>query len=712
MANRKAKIKQNTKAKSSGRKSLSSAPKRARGRQVTEVDTPSTSARSEKIRETLEERKIANQRAKLDSQKQLENTQKLDKVKATEKEVKSSKSSSEVVQTQIEVQSREIELVQNNISDVDSKAIAQVTENRDQDLPKLTGILNTNTKILDVLTRMYQSNHDDQDTSINLPVPSDNQDTSNPTTSPQNEDDDKDKDKDKDKDENKGGLLKSLLAGSFMGFLAKKIFGRILKFSPTRALLKTVKYLSKMVTKGAVSTLKYLGKVGLRSLKSMFSFIKTLMPHAKTILKTLSSLTSKGAKVAKAAVTATSKMASGLVKKSGEKIAAKIASTVALKTAARGAAMAIPIAGWVVTAGLTAMDASNGWQKAGESLGIDEDEVTTQNKAASALSSVLTLGIGSDSLTKNINNFIGGERSTIIKRYENMNVITKNTVFNSDVDFTKFKALSEEQMSEVIAIDDFSGDDTKMMVSILKDKIKNRKLKEQNENKLMRDNAIKFFDENPDKLNDVKDTFSKVSIKANNYFKTFAKDAIKYKSGTPLPSSDNSEKEVQYVLDKDGKRITIQEAFNLHNENNETNVDNTMGVDNTIKKYESLEQMNNDVKPSKPDNYTPIKEYESLEQMNQEFIEQSKKANNPEYDGNTSKTDKQPNEQVEAVPNKNKKVDVINTISNEYVQTEIGKTNLIANQIQSLSVSNVNQATSNNDVSGTDRVLNLFSDIV
>jgi len=131
------------------------------------------------------------------------------------------------------------------------------------------------------------------------------------------------------------------------------------------------------------------------------------------------------------------------------------------KGALRFAKFAGPL-GAVIGAGMAISDGIDGYNNAGENLGIDEENITTANKASSAAGSAisgLTFGLADAGETsKGINNLTGG--NPIIEKYENMGIIDHDTIGNSEItSWSRLVKLKETEIQEIIKIDDWSDED-------------------------------------------------------------------------------------------------------------------------------------------------------------------------------------------------------------------------------------------------------------
>jgi len=582
-------------------------------------------------------------------------------VKETKKNIKGSDDYSKFEESQKAVQDQQQKIIEKSAKDEDVEDVEKSIKDRDNvNKPQLTGILRTNNKLLDVLTKMYTSSVDTQDTGFD-DVPDTTQNTSPTNTTIPN------KIPKKPEEEDDGMGLMSILGGALGAIATGLIFKKLLKFSPVGAMFKGFKSLTKLLSKNLLKSLKVLGNVGLKSLNSMVAFIKTLMPYAAKIIKTLTSMgvVKKATKVVKS----TTKAASKVITKGGEKVAAKLAGKVALKAgakvAARAATASVPIAGWVVTAGLTAMDAVKGYKNASDSLDVDKEELTTTNKVSSLISSVLTLGIGSKKLAKSINKTFGGEISTLIKRYENNNVIEHSTIFDSSVNFEKFTKLKSNEMKEVFSIDDFSNKDMDKMEKLIYMQVEKEK-QTLTDNK----NSKKTFDNK--QTNKVNDTFNKQIVQKN---KDMSFDYTNTKNNVN-------------TYNKYGTENKITNKYNTDNK-----VNNNVVVNNNVENKNVVESdVNNNV--------------ENVENKNNQVNNNVENVENNNY-----KKPKDKEKDIEAVSNKKDKENSVMTNSKDMVQNEINKTNQFAAQIQQTNVSSTQVSENSKETEGSDRVLNLFSDL-
>lgn len=600
----------------------------------------------------------------------------LSRIEKTKKSIKDSDNRNTMTKAQLAVQSEEMQLTVYG-SDAEQNKLAEIVEERDREAqPKLTGLLKTNTQILDVLTRMYQKSHDDQDTGFDTGIiPStNNNNNKKPST-------DSDK-KDKPTEEETSNSILGVLGGVLGGLISGAIFKKMLKFSPLGWMMKKLKSLSKLLSAKVIDGLKYLGQLGLKSLKSMVSTLRNVVPQVGKMLKVLGEMGfMKGGKVIDV-IKATSKAGVKLVTKGGARVAAKLASKVALKAganvAARAATASIPIAGWVVTAGLTAMDAAEGWKTAANSLGVSDEDLTIKNKTASALASVLTLGFGNDNLAKGINRSIGGEESTLSKHYENMGIIDSNMLSNDTIDFEAYKKLSLSEQQSIFNLDAFSNEDMEKMQDIITKNINY-------DNSQNTTNTSSMF-MTPAKLNEIK--ISK-----------------KYKK---LLSERKSRKKVNgsfgnAYLNKPGTwnystmSMNTGDSIDVVN----TNTGDSIDVDDT----------STEIIINKSDNNNEVEVNETTTNENTTISTDVNNLNTSSIN-NTNINNSNTTNIIDAESNKADRENIINTASTDLVNSEINKTNNLTASLQQVQVQRpVMQQSTVADTSGSDRVLNLFAQL-
>ena len=165
--------------------------------------------------------------------------------------------------------------------------------------------------------------------------------------------------------------------------------------------------------------------------------------------------------------------------KLGGKLGGKMATKVGGKIAGKALAGALKFAGPVgalVAAGMTVYDAYQGWNKAGENLGLEQGkEASLTNKASSAAGeavSGLTFGLlDAGDTSKGINNMFGGNDT--IQKYEKAGIIEHHSIGSSAVkDWTALGQLEPKEIQKIIDIDDWREPDLDRM----------KKIKEANEN--------------------------------------------------------------------------------------------------------------------------------------------------------------------------------------------------------------------------------------
>ena len=161
--------------------------------------------------------------------------------------------------------------------------------------------------------------------------------------------------------------------------------------------------------------------------------------------------------------------------KLGGKMATKVGGKIAGKALAGALKFAGPV-GALVAAGMTVYDAYQGWNKAGENLGLEEGkEASLTNKASSAAGeavSGLTFGLlDASDTSKGINNMFGGNDT--IQKYEKAGIIEHHSIGSSAVkDWTALGQLEPKEIQKIIDIDDWREPDLDRM----------KKIKEANEN--------------------------------------------------------------------------------------------------------------------------------------------------------------------------------------------------------------------------------------
>lgn len=436
-----------------------------------------------------------------------------------------------------------------------------------------TNLLNTNIEILEVLNKMYGT-IDQQVTEVGP----------NGTHETPKEEKPEDK-KDKTpiikqiKDSGSGflSMLKGMLAGSLSGLLGSFFIKRMPMFL-AKAFGKGVLKSLKLVVEWAPKIAKLVSNGSLKLIENAVKFIKDSKfgellkagsSKAKSILEATKKVGGKAFDSVKrggkslldkaSGVFTKSKMGTKMLKKEGIKLAEKGA----LKLGARGL-YGVPFVGQVIAGAMTASDAVDGWKDASNALDIKKEETTTRNKTASALASVATLGFGNDKLAKGINKVIGGETSTIIKRYENLKVINHNYFGSTDVDMGAFRKLNSKQMKEIISINDFSPETLNEMTELIeaRENIEDSKIskavkpsKDYNEKSII----IKKSSTTNNTTNNLKPTSS---IKNNQYNTTFNNQTMQ----------NNTDGDLTYLYNQNTENSS---SFNRYNSTNRTIVNTT-----------------------------------------------------------------------------------------------------------------------------------------
>lgn len=127
-------------------------------------------------------------------------------------------------------------------------------------------------------------------------------------------------------------------------------------------------------------------------------------------------------------------------------------------------------AGIIVTAGMAAYDAIEGWDNAPDTFDLEEGKDATlgQRAASSAGSAIsgLTFGLADAKETaKGIYNLTGGNDT--IKKYEKAGVISHHTIGNSAVkNWTALTQLPSKEIQKIIDIDDWHEEDLERMKKI------------------------------------------------------------------------------------------------------------------------------------------------------------------------------------------------------------------------------------------------------
>ena len=155
--------------------------------------------------------------------------------------------------------------------------------------------------------------------------------------------------------------------------------------------------------------------------------------------------------------------------KLGKKLGTKVGARMAGKLLGGALKFAGPI-GAIITAGMAAMDAKEGWDNAGDTFGLQKgEEATTGQKASSAAGSAisgLTFGLADAKETsKGVNNLFGGNDT--IKKYEKEGIIEHHTFGNSAVkDWVGLSRLPSKEIQKIIDIDDWSVEDLTRLKSL------------------------------------------------------------------------------------------------------------------------------------------------------------------------------------------------------------------------------------------------------
>lgn len=153
--------------------------------------------------------------------------------------------------------------------------------------------------------------------------------------------------------------------------------------------------------------------------------------------------------------------------------ATKVGGRVVGKALAGALKFAGPI-GAIVTAGMAAYDAKEGWDNAASTFGLGQgEEATTGQKASSAAGSAisgLTFGLAdAQETSKGINNLFGGNDT--IKKYEKQGIIEHHTIGNSAVkNWVGLSQLPSKEVQKIIDIDDWHDDDLKRLKAIKNDR--------------------------------------------------------------------------------------------------------------------------------------------------------------------------------------------------------------------------------------------------
>lgn len=154
------------------------------------------------------------------------------------------------------------------------------------------------------------------------------------------------------------------------------------------------------------------------------------------------------------------------IKAGAQKASGKLGGKMAGKLAGKALGGALKFAGPVglaITAGMALYDGYEGWNKAGENLGLEEgQEASITNKASSAAGeavSGLTFGlVDASKASKGINNMFGGNDT--IQKYEKAGIIEHHTIGDSTIkDWTALGQLEPKEIQKIIDIDDWRDED-------------------------------------------------------------------------------------------------------------------------------------------------------------------------------------------------------------------------------------------------------------
>jgi len=246
---------------------------------------------------------------------------------------------------------------------------------------------------------------------------------------------------------------------------------------------------------------------------------------------------------------------------------------------------AVPIVGGLIAAGLSVYDSVHGWNNAGESLGISESELTSINKASSAVGSIasgFTFGlVDGEDVSKGVNNLMGGNND--IEKYEDAGIIDHDTIGDSKIDdWNKLKELSSVEIQEIINIDDWDEKIKERLIEVHKSVI----LREQ----ISQDNNITKNENNIDKTKNTNITKNENIKNENNIDKT-KNENIKNENNIDKTKNTNITKNENNIDKTKNTNITknennIDKTKNTNITKNENianiNIDKTENVDNSI----------------------------------------------------------------------------------------------------------------------------------
>jgi len=245
---------------------------------------------------------------------------------------------------------------------------------------------------------------------------------------------------------------------------------------------------------------------------------------------------------------------------------------------------AVPIVGGLIAAGLSVYDSVHGWNNAGESLGISESELTSINKASSAVGSIasgFTFGlVDGEDVSKGVNNLMGGNND--IEKYEDAGIIDHDTIGDSKIDdWNKLKELSSVEIQEIINIDDWDEKIKERLIEVHKSVI----LREQ----ISQDNNITKNENNIDKTKNTNITKNE-NIANINIDKTENVDnSINVNNVNKITNTDMKVKNETNDL---SKNITIEDSANTNNIINVQKIQN-LQVENLEVKQEDNEIIEN-----------------------------------------------------------------------------------------------------------------------
>ena len=224
---------------------------------------------------------------------------------------------------------------------------------------------------------------------------------------------------------------------------------------------------------------------------------------------------------------------------------------------------AVPIVGGLIAAGLSVYDSVHGWNNAGESLGISESELTSINKASSAVGSIasgFTFGlVDGEDVSKGVNNLMGGNND--IEKYEDAGIIDHDTIGDSKIDdWNKLKELSSVEIQEIINIDDWDEKIKERLIEVHKSVI----LREQ----ISQDNNITKNENNIDKTKN-----TNITKNENNIDKTKNTNITKNENNIDKTKNTNITKNENIANINIDKTENVDNSINVNNVNKITNTD-------------------------------------------------------------------------------------------------------------------------------------------